>query len=204
MIEGSSLATSPTKPRVWASGAGRAVRSLPSDPERPTAVAPAELMRVTRCLLILPARTMETTSMVGGVGDAEAVEELGLDVEAAEPEVDLGAAAVDEDGAEADAGEEDEVGDDGGLEGGGFHGGAAVLDHDRLAAEFLDEGEGLGEDVHAELPGSHRRSIDGGGGSEGTRARFGVWEREEVRVFLGVWVWVWGRKWRAGLGLGFW
>lgn len=77
--------------------------------------------------------------------------ETDLNVEAFEPGVDLRAAAVDEDGAEADTGEEDEVIDDGGLEGFGFHGGAAILDDDGLAAEFLDEGEGLGEDVDSEL-----------------------------------------------------
>lgn len=65
--------------------------------------------------------------------------------------VDFRAAAVDQDGAEADAGEEDEVVDDGGLELRGLHGGAAVLDDDGLAPEFLDEGEGFGEDVDSEL-----------------------------------------------------
>lgn len=50
-----------------------------------------------------------------GVRNPKAVAEDGLDVEALEPEVDLGATAVDQDGAEAHAGEEDEVVDDGGL-----------------------------------------------------------------------------------------
>lgn len=61
---GSTLATSPTKPRSAALGLGRAVRRRPSRPERPTAVAPALLMRETRVLLTLPTRTMETISMV--------------------------------------------------------------------------------------------------------------------------------------------
>ena len=86
-----------------------------------------------------------------GIGDTEAVTEDCLDVEAFEPEVDLGAAAMDEDGAEADAGEEDEVVDDGGVESLGFHGGAAVLDDDGLASEFLDEGQRFRENVDSEL-----------------------------------------------------
>lgn len=91
-----------------------------------------------------------------GVSDAEAVVEEGLVAEAEEPGIDLGAAAVDEYGAEADAGEEDEVVDDGGAEVRRRHGGAAVLDDDRLAAEALDEGEGLREDVDAGLGRSRR------------------------------------------------
>ncbi|POO03778.1 hypothetical protein TorRG33x02_000820 [Trema orientale] len=86
-----------------------------------------------------------------GVRDSEAVVEADLDVEAFEPEVDLGPTAVDEDGAEAHAGEEDEVVDDGGLEGLRLHGGAAVLDHDGFAPEFLDEGERFRENVDSEL-----------------------------------------------------
>lgn len=107
----------------------------------------------------------------GGVSHAEAVEEVGLQAEAAEPEVDFGTAAVDEDGTEADAGEEDEVVDDGGLEGLRLHGGAAVLDYDGLAAELLDEGEGLGEDVHPGLPGGGPQGGGGGGGGGIHRGR---------------------------------
>lgn len=51
-----------------------------------------------------------------GVGDAETLVEDGGDVDALQPLVDLGAAAVDEDGTKANAGEENEVVDDGGLE----------------------------------------------------------------------------------------
>lgn len=76
----------------------------------------------------------------GVVSDAEAIEEVGLEAKAAKPEVDLRAAAVYEDGAEADAGEEDEIVNDGGLKVRGFHGGAAILDDDGLAPELLDEG----------------------------------------------------------------
>ncbi|CAL5351095.1 unnamed protein product [Camellia sinensis] len=54
-----------------------------------------------------------------------------------QPLVDLGAIAVDEDEADADAGEEDEVGDDGGR---GFHGGGTGFDDDGLATKLLDEG----------------------------------------------------------------
>ncbi|CAL5324952.1 unnamed protein product [Camellia sinensis] len=63
-----------------------------------------------------------------------------MEAESTQPLVDLGATAVDEDDADADAGEEDEVGDDGGLEGRGFHGGVAVFDDDGLATKLLDEG----------------------------------------------------------------
>ncbi|KAK9992952.1 hypothetical protein SO802_022655 [Lithocarpus litseifolius] len=67
-----------------------------------------------------------------------------LDVEAFEPEVDLRVAAMD-------AGKENEVVDDGGLESLGFHGRAAVLDEDGLASEFLDEGQRFRENVDSEL-----------------------------------------------------
>jgi len=76
-----------------------------------------------------------------GVGDAEAVVEDGGDVQASEPGVNLGAAAMDHDGAKAHAGEEDQVVDHGSLKLRRLHGGAAVLDDYGLAAEFLDEGE---------------------------------------------------------------
>ncbi|CAL5363922.1 unnamed protein product [Camellia sinensis] len=75
----------------------------------------------------------------GSVGDSEAVEEVGLEAESTQLLVDLGATAVDEDDADADAGEEDEVGDDGGLEGRGFHGGVMLptvpelMKHQKLA-----------------------------------------------------------------------
>lgn len=86
-----------------------------------------------------------------GVGDAEAIAEDGLDVEALEPEVDLRPPAVDQDGTEANAGEEDEVVDHGGLECLGFHGCSSILDHDGLASEFLDEGKRFRENVDSEL-----------------------------------------------------
>uniref|UniRef100_J3LFG4 Uncharacterized protein n=1 Tax=Oryza brachyantha TaxID=4533 RepID=J3LFG4_ORYBR len=62
--DGSTRVTSPTKPSAAASGDGRAVRRRASLPQRPTAVAPATLMRETSCLLTLPTRTISTTSMV--------------------------------------------------------------------------------------------------------------------------------------------
>ena len=96
-----------------------------------------------------------------GIGDAEAFAEHGLDVETLEPEVDLWATAVDENGTEADAGEEDEVVDDGGLEGLGFHGCASILDYDGLASEFLDEGKRFGENVNSELTRSGRVRVNG-------------------------------------------
>ena len=57
---------------------------LPSLPERPTAWPPAALIAATICLLIEPARTISTTSTVGGVGDAQAVDERALDLEPVE------------------------------------------------------------------------------------------------------------------------
>ncbi|PQQ21923.1 hypothetical protein Pyn_38341 [Prunus yedoensis var. nudiflora] len=86
-----------------------------------------------------------------------AVVEDDLDVEVLESVVDLGPTAVDEDGPEADTGEEDNVVDDGGLEGLGF-GAAAVIDDDGLASKRLDEGERLGEDIDSDLT----RSVWGG------------------------------------------
>lgn len=77
--------------------------------------------------------------------------EVYLDVEPFEPEVDLRSTAVHQDGPEAHAREEDEVVDHGGLERLRFHGGAAVLDNDGLAPEFLDERERFGENVDSEL-----------------------------------------------------
>uniref|UniRef100_A0A0D9YVX8 Uncharacterized protein n=1 Tax=Oryza glumipatula TaxID=40148 RepID=A0A0D9YVX8_9ORYZ len=62
--DGLTRVTSPTKPSAAASGEGRAVRRRASLPQRPTAVAPATLMRETSCLLTLPTSTISTTSMV--------------------------------------------------------------------------------------------------------------------------------------------
>ena len=84
-----------------------------------------------------------------GIGDAQAVFELGFDIEFGKPGVDFGAAAVDEDRADADAGHEDDVADDVSFEGVVFHGGAAVFDDDGAALEFLDVGEGFAEDADA-------------------------------------------------------
>nr|CAB3447430.1 unnamed protein product [Digitaria exilis] len=61
---GSTRVTSPTNPREAASREGRAVSRRASLPQRPTAVAPARLMRETSCLFTLPTSTISTTSMV--------------------------------------------------------------------------------------------------------------------------------------------
>jgi hypothetical protein len=73
---------------------------------------------------------------------------------------------VDEHGAEADAGEKDEVADHRRLELRQLHRRAAVLDHHRLALESLDEGERLREHVDAAQSGSRRsgRCLGGRGG----------------------------------------
>lgn len=49
---------------------------------------------------------------------------------------------MDKDGAEADAGEEDDVINHGGPEVLRLHGGAAIVDHDGLAVALLDESGG--------------------------------------------------------------
>lgn len=58
---------------------------------------------------------------------------------------------MNKDRAEADAGEEDEVVDDGCLKCFRFHRRTAILDDNGLAPKFLDEGEGLREDVNPGL-----------------------------------------------------
>jgi len=98
------------------------------------------------------------------VRDAEAVAELRLDADAQQPGVNLRAPAVDEHGAEADAGEEHEVADHGRLQLRGLHRRTAVLDHHRLALESLDERESLREHVHS----AQRR---GGSGRRRRRSR---------------------------------
>ncbi|PQM40472.1 hypothetical protein Pyn_09020 [Prunus yedoensis var. nudiflora] len=75
-----------------------------------------------------------------GVGDSKAIAEGDLDVNVLELVVDLEPTAVDEDGLKANTGEDDDVIDDGGLEGLGFGSGAVVDDND-LASKLLDEGE---------------------------------------------------------------
>uniref|UniRef100_A0A8R7QUF1 Uncharacterized protein n=1 Tax=Triticum urartu TaxID=4572 RepID=A0A8R7QUF1_TRIUA len=105
------------------------------------------------------------------VGDAEAVAELRLDADALQPGVDLRAAAVHEHGAQADAGEQDQVADHRRLQLRRLHGRAAVLDHHRLALEPLDEGERLRQDVHAaQRRGRGLRWRRGGGGRDAAPA----------------------------------
>ncbi|GAB4006207.1 hypothetical protein GCM10029992_56230 [Glycomyces albus] len=80
-----------------------------------------------------------------GCGHAQAAPELGLDVELGEHGRDLGAAAVDDDGLDADLAQEHHVGGERVLELGFDHGVAAVLDHDDVAGEALQPRQGLDE-----------------------------------------------------------
>src|SRR5690606_6793136 len=82
---------------------------------------------------------------VGGLGrgDSQAAFELGGYVELGEHRRDLRAAAVDDDGPDADVVQEDHVGGEGGLEFGVDHRVAAVFDDDGAACEPLQPGQGL-------------------------------------------------------------
>lgn len=82
--------------------------------------------------------------------------ETDLDVEAFKPVVDLWPTAVDQDGTKTDAGEQNEVIDNGSLKGLRFHSCAAILDHDSLASKFLDERQRFGENIDSELTRSGR------------------------------------------------
>src|SRR5690606_42064988 len=80
-----------------------------------------------------------------GRGDSQAAFELGGYVELGEHRRDLRAAAVDDDGPDADVVQEDHVGGEGGLEFGVDHRVAAVFDDDGAACEPLQPGQGLDE-----------------------------------------------------------
>ncbi|KAF2946178.1 hypothetical protein DAI22_02g274100 [Oryza sativa Japonica Group] len=130
------------------------------------------------------------------VRDAEAVPELRLDADAPQPRVDLRAPAVHEHGAEADAGEEDQVADHRRLQLGRLHRRAAVLHHHRLAPEPLDERERLREHVHAAQRRcrglGHRRGLRGrhGGGAHAVvaaAATAGSQGRDAARVWARIW-----------------
>ena len=85
-----------------------------------------------------------------GGGDAVAALELARDAEPVEHRRDLRAAAVHDDGPDADVAQVDHVLGEGALQLVADHGVAAVLDHDDLVVEALqprqrlDEGRGLG------------------------------------------------------------
>ena len=81
-----------------------------------------------------------------GRGHAQAAAELRLDAQALEHGVDLGAAAVDDDGAQAHLVEEEDVGGEGPLEGVVDHGVAAVLDDDGRPLVGAQPGHGLQQD----------------------------------------------------------
>ena len=82
-----------------------------------------------------------------GVGDAQAVDELRLLAAPGDPAADGLAAAVHDDGLEADQLEQGDVLDNASLQGLIAHGTPAVLDDDDLAVEFLNIGQRLDQDL---------------------------------------------------------
>ena len=95
------------------------------------------------------------------VGHPHAAHEARLLAQALHEGADLGAAAVHDDGVDADQAQEDDVEGEGLLEVGLLHGRPAVLDDHRLAAELPDVGERLQEDLGAAADGAaHRMYLD--------------------------------------------
>jgi hypothetical protein len=80
------------------------------------------------------------------VGDAHAVDEAGFEAAVLHGFGDGFAAAVDDDGVDADGFEEDDVFEEGVDDGGVFHGTAADLDEEGAAAVGLHVGQGFEED----------------------------------------------------------
>ncbi len=81
------------------------------------------------------------------VGDAHAVDEVALDRQALEQVADLRAAAMHHHRVDADRFHQHHVAGEAGLQLLALHGVAAVLDHQRLADEAADVGQGLGKDL---------------------------------------------------------
>ena len=86
-----------------------------------------------------------------GIGDAQAVHEARLLSRVAHPLRDGLAAAVDDDGIDANCFEEDDVAQQAVHHGVILHRAAAVFDHEELAAELLDVGQGFDEGLDAGL-----------------------------------------------------
>ena len=105
----------------------------------------------------------------GTVCDAQPVFKRGLNAQLLQPVVDLGAAAVDQHGPDADAGQQDEVGDDARFEGGVDHRSTTVFHHHRFAVEALQVGQGFGQDGDAVQGGVGLGCVGGMGVREGTR-----------------------------------
>ena len=153
---GSTSDTLPTKPRsTWVCAA---VMRLASSPDMPTASGPCTLMAETMSRFTLPdqdhARDVERV----GIGDPQAVAELGLLAETRHQLADLGASPVHHNRQHADGTHEDDVLGEGSQRVGpalavrGVERVAAVLDDDDLAPEAADVGQGLDE---------HRRGVLG-------------------------------------------
>ena len=94
-IDGSMLVTSPTKPSR--SSRISTLMSPASSPDSPTASEPCWLSAATISRLTLPTSAMRDDVDALGVGDAQAVDELGLLAEASHEVGDLRAAAVHDD-----------------------------------------------------------------------------------------------------------
>ena len=85
------------------------------------------------------------TSTVCGVGDPQAGDELHRQTELLHVAGDLGPAAVHDDRVQPDVLQQHDVAGEVLAQGVVLHGGAAVLDHHRLAVELPDVGERLEE-----------------------------------------------------------
>src|SRR5690606_30275070 len=81
-----------------------------------------------------------------GVGDPHAIDEAALDAQALEQVADLRTAAVHDHRVDADRLHQHDVAGEASLELLALHGIAAVLDHQGLAHETTDVGQGLGKD----------------------------------------------------------
>ena len=108
-----------------------------------------------------------------GVGIAQAVHKPAFVAELLQHLADLRPAAVDHHHPNANQGQQDDVAHDSPAEFVGHHGVAAVLDHDGLAGEFLDIGQGFHKRPRLLCVGGHRninsflenrRDSAGGGG----------------------------------------
>ncbi|MNW55494.1 hypothetical protein D3C74_331540 [compost metagenome] len=115
---------------------------------------------------------------VHGLGgrDAQPAAELALDTEPREHRGDLGTAAVDDHGVQADLAQEHHVARERGLELVVDHGVAAVLDDHERPAELLEPGHGLQQDLGLLAGGQVGAGVEhevlGGGGAHDEYALF--------------------------------
>ena len=144
-IVGSIERTSPTKPRRgsrWSTRIRPGVLARHADGVRTEPVHHRDDLAVD----LADERHAHDVDRLG-VGDAPAVDELGLLAEAAHEIGDLRAAAVHDDRVHADEPHQHDVGREQLRELVVLHRVAAVLDHDGLARELADVRQRVGEDV---------------------------------------------------------